>query len=880
MTLCIHRALRRATAICAVVLVCLPAMSRATPVEITAALTDLGAGQFAIRARGTRLLGYLGGPEQGLALTELVLRDRAREPRETAALALAQIGDPTFAPAASVRLALEMHAEEPVADRRARNVIPFIRPCAALATPESVGMLRECMGGEASQMTQHVLRALPLLPAEDCVPLASSALNHAAPESRELALRALVWCGDARVAESLRQRLSGGNVTEQDARGMVRVLAACGPADGLSLVSGLRHPAPSVRALTLQLMGRGETDASTSYLLQACRDSAPDVRRAALAVLADRDPAAAAAHDPALRSSLLSRHPWARETPQADELVAGAVLGGESEGLRHALERIALTPRGPAALAELARHPDPELRAAAIRCTAARAGAEGLAPLLDCAGADAPETPGWTPALTGLALAGLLVHRDPTLAGAMPQFRGEWREEETLRVVRALGAFGTPVASVALCQLDPARLTIQARRERVRALAPLEGNWVREALLDALADDNPRVRELAADALMWRGGRDRSAMMMRVSEPGGGALKELIHGSLRRATLGGLCAPGVCSVDALRELADIPARDEATPGYLLALRLAAGVPGAANVVQAAVLAPETTPEGRVELCRALGALGCPAGYEALSDLLAILAGDYNPTPGWCSGPKRAPLATAAIDAAGRSGDPNAVRVLERFLADSPRIRAAALRAIIRLAPERELLLERALFDDDGEVATSLAGSYWERLSPRGVRAVLCRLGEDEPRMNAGLIAILGGAGTPEARAALERAALSGTTDASARAWLALAELAGKRGDPRGGAHMAARTAEQIRVESAGAQNRELVAECSTIRARLLHSAGDPEAGWWARLAYLDAPTPERLELVADCAALEGNTARARFLQRTASWLRFTSGAGD
>ena len=867
MTCIAQRTSIKATVHWAVAFACLVISACADDWPVAKAAENLHAGKYDTRARAARLLGYLGGPEHGPALAEMVMRDRAREPREAAAAALAQIGDASYGTFVAARLAGELGSPDPDHALRMGLARPFIAPCAALASPELPTVMASVCADQDPRLRRECLQCLPLMPAKLGLQLGIAALDDPDQGHRSLALQALIWWVDADMSGALAGRLLSAETAERDALGLLRAMAASQGLGQQNTAAGLWHPTPSVRALAAALVSRAT--GTRSRLDTASHDPVPAVRREAIAGLGRIDPSAAArmAMGEQERDAVIRRRPWAAGSHGEDELILGMFLAGEADGVSRAAEWIAGQPDGTAVLTGLAKSADAAEASAAVRMLAAEGTPQASRALAACIWRGRCDLTKSAPSVAELALRGLLVADEPPGTAPSAGIERELGEDERCRQIQALGAMGTPQAAGLLRGIGANSLTPRGRHGRLRALAPLDGTEAQHVLLEALDDDDASVRQLAADALMWRGGGDRAALLRHVEGLKGSVRESLLCSAVRRAAVGGLLRPDRCEAAELRAVASQVRGDTDDP-YVVALCAAAGLDGSAYRLHSAILGAGTDPKARTELCRAVGRIGGEPAYAALSELLSTLAAG---TPGaaWHSGSKRGPLAVAAIDAIGSCGEPKAVPLLEPFLADSPAIRASALRAILRLAPERSsALCERALFDADASVraaALELAAGLGER----GVRALLREFGDAEADTRAALIASLGRCSCLAARDALGRIVASGDAREAARAAWALAE-AGEGGLDAVLALVDSGLA-WVRDGSRDENRRSLLAEGNTCRARVMLAARHPEAARWARLAYVDEPTPERLELVADCIAREGHRERAGFLRRVAAW---------
>ncbi|NSW55435.1 MAG: hypothetical protein HPY44_05440 [Armatimonadetes bacterium] len=866
----------RATVCWAVALACLVISARADDRPAARAAGELHAGKYDVRARAARLLGYLGGAEHGPALADMVMRDRARQPREAAAVALAQIGAESYGTFVVARLAGELGTPDP--DLRMELAKPFILPCATLSSPEYLALMARLTADKDPRLRRECLKCLPLMPAGSGLQFGIAALDDPDQDHHALALQALIWCVDADTAAALAGRMMTEQPSEGNALGMLRAMAAPAGLEQPSATAGLRHPAPAVRALAAALASR--VPGTRSQLVSACHDAAPGVRREAIAGLGRIDPGAAAriAMGNPARDALIRKHSWAADSPAADELVLGTFMADEGHGVWRAAECVARQRDGMTVLTRLARSADAAEANAAVRMLAAEGTLDASRALAACIWTEQGGLAASAPPVVELALRGLLVADEPLRTAPMPGSAQGLNEDALCRLIDALGAMGTQEAAARLRGLRANWMTTEGRLKRVRALAPVEGTEAQQALLEALNDHDARVRQLAADALMWRGGEDRSVLLRYAEGLEGNVRDSVLCSAVRHAAVSGLLRPDRCGVEELRAVASQVRGDTDDP-YLLALCAAAGLDGAEYMLRHALLGAGTDAKARVELCRAVGNIGGGPGYTALGELLSMLADDA-PAAAWHSGSKRIPLLLAAIEAMGLCGDPKAVFLLEPFLADAPTIRAAALRALARLMPERwSALCERALFDGDDGVR-SLASGLAAGLSDRGARALLREFSNAETGQKAVLIASLGRCFCPAARDALRRIAASGDAPEAARAAWALAGARASEDNLDAALLLVDSGLLWVRDGCRDEDRRSLLAEGNSCRAKVMLAAGHPQAVRWARLAYLDEPRPETLNLIADCIALNGHGERAGHLRRVAAWQKYELAAND
>jgi HEAT repeat protein len=265
--------------------------------------------------------------------------------------------------------------------------------------------------------------------------------------------------------------------------------------------------------------------------------------------------------------------------------------------------------------------------------------------------------------------------------------------ETRLRVIRAIGALGSPRSTGLLAELIARDKDDVLRWSAVEAAAALDNHSGRPALMSALADRDPRVRRAALAGLS-------PATTAESAKPLLSSLAGDRWPMVRRAAVEGLAGACVVSsvTDALAKGVDDPSEEVKRASLVALARCLPQSP-----VIALALEDQKQAIALRELAAALLAKGHPpdAGKRIAAVLDQVLTDP-------AADERFAGLATACARALGRLGD-GSVPVLESLNAaaqhpGAPTVRAASIEAIATLCPTgAQNAFKRALEDPDPHV---------------------------------------------------------------------------------------------------------------------------------------------------------------------------------
>lgn len=908
MRMCRRDAARGRATLAAVVAVWLGAgpggtWAAASPAVTAEAARDLQHGQYAVRARAVRLLGYLGGPEHVPALAEVALRDRAREPRNAAATALAQIGAPAAAPVVQARLLTELTAPGPTHETEANRktsqatLLPLVHALGALRPDGCAQALGACLEMRDPIIRRAALDALALLHDAGAVAALAAAVAQGPADERLAAGASLGWNPHPDGLPALARLLP--RVTDRPEVGVQVVFALArqgGDAAADVLTRALEHPQAQVRERAAETLGRLRPPVAAGRLLAALRDPVAPVRGAALVALACLAPEEAL--QPALAAmqsgAAVERAAAARalgmiDAPDAHLALARAARDHDETVAAVALHALADRDGTDAAavLIQAAQAGPERARWAALEALAWRGDEAASAMLVEvpAAGPDAPADEGVLPPWQ-LAAEGLALHGRRHLAPEVGRLLAAPDRRLQVRALEALGMMGGEEALSILCAMDPGGLAREARLARVAALATQVSDSARDALWSALSDRDRAVARLAAEALIFRGPRELPGLveLAEHSAPDGpvpGALND----ALRRALDAHGFADGSWDGPAREALARWARgtgadRDpERLRPYAQVLRAQAGEEAALEELRALLLGADTPAAVRDAACRAVGAARVTAAAPLVRDVLEGLQGATGEQAPWARGAVRARLAVTASHALAALGDAEAAGLLARGLGEAPAVRAASIAALARLDPAAATdLLPRAV-RDEAEIVRQAALDLLPYLWPARAPALLAEMLPSATAMHRTQVAqmLRGMTGPAEARMARQLAGDSEPTVALA-ALCALAMQEASVGEAVSAVSHAVRVT--CPVPPQDAQGRRALSAACALLSSLHEGGGEPrEALRHARRAYLSWPTPEGLERVAQLWEKLGDKSTAQALAARARWERLQQGEG-
>lgn len=549
----------------------------------------------------------VGDVDQVLAAMARALADPDAVVRAEARRALASISRPVVEH--WVRRAINMDAVEAgsTADPVLACAVAEQVPTPGLAEP----LLRAASVAEMEDRGPY-LRALSAL--SDRPRVLIDAVRSLPPAERAGALRVVWRVGGRPVLPALRDLAEDSAAAVRMAVLDVEEEAADPAGPGLAREVLRRDSAPDVRRAALRLLAGTDEVERMDALREALADPDPSVRAAALETLDTSPPSAAFL--PLLLAALRDhdeqvwRTAAARLAGTADPEL-GAVWDAVRDlpGERRDAVVGALDEESPNRLAALAmeslRSEDSEERAMAVTL-AARAGTpESAAAVLEALGDPHP-------AVRRSAAAGVAALRDPSAVRAL---------------VRTL--------------TDP---KAEVRVEAVRALGGLDDGAVPQVLIDALKDPEVRVREIAADALARRGSAAVAALVAAA----------LASPDLRRPAGAVLERLGPVAIDPLVDVVMGADAEAARAAAALIDRLA-------GVARFTAALSSTAPGDRLKAVRVLGAIG---GGDAADGLLGAL-----------TDPDVRVRAAAAV-LLGQLGERRAVPALRRVFVSDPVLEVA------------------------------------------------------------------------------------------------------------------------------------------------------------------------------------------------------------
>lgn len=859
---------------------------------------DLTHGQFAVRSRAARILGYIGNSAHGKTLAEMALRDRAREPRHVAAYALGQIGDPSRAPVLRARLLNELTSASAASGKSAAKnlqdaVVPLIRTLAVLDVDAAADALVLCLSRPDPTIQREAILALGRSRDASALPVLLTAARTGLVENRLAAAQALAWRASPHTVPGLTNLLANTRDRPDDAEALTVALARQATGDATAgLISTLQHPLPEARRRAAEMLGRLGVPAAADALERACQDNVIQVRSAALLSLAHVTPADAA---PIAHAALDSSAPAEREaavralgvipddsaTTKLTEIARGSDDGLAAVATQALAEREIISTS--AVIIELARTGGTRTRRAAIEALAWRGDHGAASVFLDALAApsgasedDESALPTWKLAAEGLALNGV-----QDVVPQLLEMLDSPDKTVQARAVETLGMIGGQAAVSALCKVDRMGLPREVRRARIEALAPHRNSGATGALVAALSDLDKAVCGLAATALIWQG-PEQSMLLLDIaakSPPRTGlpqAVNEAIGHALAHRWFAGSDWDGKPR-EALAEWARGPGAecepDRFRP-YAEVLRAMAGEEDALSDLGELLLGPETEPELRDLTCRVIGESEFAPSAPLVREYLKTLYTDKKIAPAWTRGPRRPHLVIRAIRAAGDLRDRAAIPLLYNGLGDSASVRAASIEALaqIDLMGVHEII-RRGCRDESATVRGTAI-----RLLCRDLRQ------DDFPLLVEGL-----GDSTPEERTTIARA-MSRRQEKAAPGLLrrlladddltvalaAVSSLAMSMSDNE-------RTQEAVQfLDRALHWTANVSRDDAALRTALSRTCGKqaelhsylnalPQAVRWHRRAYLMAPTPDALSDIAFCWLKLQNEAVSHSLARRAAW---------
>lgn len=306
------------------------------------------------RARAARILGYLGDERHVPALADVLLRDRGRDPRTAAAVALGQIGGEVAAAALSTELLGLLHAREPIptTDGGWAYLEAVVGATGLAGGPQALAPLRECLESPEPRLRELALAALGAQGSEEALGLVAAGLGDRNAECRVTAARALAAHG---TAAQVPQLVAALRAATDDGWGLELLNALSGistPEAVAGLAAGTELPLPVVRREAATLLGQQGGPEVVPLLDKLCDDPAALVHEGALPALARVAPERArtrlgaalqAADEPTVRGACLAAAVM-DETSVADELAALAQNRGSETATRAECALLALSP--------------------------------------------------------------------------------------------------------------------------------------------------------------------------------------------------------------------------------------------------------------------------------------------------------------------------------------------------------------------------------------------------------------------------------------------------------------------------------------------------------------------------------------------------------
>lgn len=594
---------------------------------------------------------------QKAAARLLALSSRAAEPLVAKLLADpdAEVRLAVVEPAVTHHIEAESEVLPWLSEADARLRVAACRVLALGASERAVAPLTRALSDTQAPVRRVAAQALGALRRGDPVPALLGRLDDAQPEVRVEVLRALGRRGDPRATSQVAARA-------RDAAPEVRVAALQAiawigdPSARRAVAAALADPAQDVRREAAWTAGKLGVIEATRPLAELARKTEPlEVRRAALMALArigsadaiasivvavrDDDKSAAPAREALLRL------PSASATLLADAL-RRAVSERTAFALADALITMGAREHEPAIIQAVR---DGRIGAVASAQLLMRMHApDALTLLVEKLGDPSPAVR--AEAVTGLTAS---LSRAPSglpVDAILGLLEGQsLRPGERARYITALGKTKSPRALSALVTFAKSRVLAE-RQAAVGALGAIPDGQADAALLDALGDIEPAVREAAAEALAEGGGDLACATLLDRLERGGLGERPLLEAGLA-GCLGRAAAATTRAAGARLSRVQGPTRDAIAEGL--------GRKGSPDARDALVaLAASADVADRRKAAEALGAQDAPG-------TLRTLAGDPD-------GSVRA----AALFALRRSVDGSARATLVAHLADAD-ARAAA-----------------------------------------------------------------------------------------------------------------------------------------------------------------------------------------------------------
>lgn len=518
----------------ALLVTCLSApLSAGWPTDATSLAEGVGAADPAVRKKAAaKLVGV--SPRVAAPLVPKLLDDADVEVRLAAAEA-----------AVAQRIPAEAQVLPWLAEADARLRVAAARVLALGASEKALAPLTRALSDTQPAVRRVAARALSAVRSGDAVTALLGHMDDATPDVRVEVLTSLARLGDPRAAAPVAGRT-------QDAAPEVRVAALRALADlgdaktGKGALPALADVASEVRREAAVAVGRlGVLDATKALAGLTRKTEPPEVRRAALVALArlgteestsalvaalrDDEKGASPAKDALLHVGKDKARLLGVELGRAvDEKTAVAVAS--------ALVDLGAKDEEPAILRAAK---DGRLGAAAsARVLAGMSDPGALALLVEKLGDPSPSVRAEAANALSKSLA-----RTPSglpVDAIVALLQGEaLRREERPRYVALLGRTRSARALPTLLTLAKST-RLEERREAVTALGGMPAGDADAALLEALADDEPAVRENASRALAEGGGDKACAALVERLERGGAGERPLaeigLAGCLARAS--------------------------------------------------------------------------------------------------------------------------------------------------------------------------------------------------------------------------------------------------------------------------------------------------------------------------------------------------------
>ena len=481
-------------------------------VPFAALVTALRSDSAELRAKAAESLGYRGEARGVPPLLDLLAEDEpSHRVRAIAYDALGRLGDARALPA--LRHCLQHESREElrgacvaafgglggteslalVIEALGSDAHSLVRHRAvdalgAFAQPESVRVLESVVGGDSPELRFRAIRALGRTGMREAAPSLLARLPLAEDDAeRAVIVEALARIRDPSAVDALLRELEGGPAPALRARIALALAAIRAPSAYEALVEMLRDPLPAVQFHALRgLRELGRTEAAGD-VLHSYRDMAER--------LSDRTPDTLLRDAPAVVATLglqvealrtlLALGPHAGGEAFLDGVRAPEIPRDSQTALRVAegfyeRQRIALHGLGYSHSANAGRllagdggigHPDPRLRAVAVRSLAVHGGPNAASALISLLRDPVPEVR-WTAASALGRIADSVAV--PPLTAALADDYGEVRRQAAL----SLGYLGEETAREALLEL--------ATRDPVAAVR--EAAAYAAGLLDAPAD--------------------------------------------------------------------------------------------------------------------------------------------------------------------------------------------------------------------------------------------------------------------------------------------------------------------------------------------------------------------------------------------------------